>query len=78
MIDARCECGVAYSAPEADAGKQSVLCRKCGREMRFVSAEALPDGAGAGDFDTRLVICLLAREGARSPAPADPRLAPAL
>jgi len=56
MIDARCECGVAYSAPEADAGKQSVLCRKCGREMRFVSAEALPDGAGAGDFDTRLVI----------------------
>jgi membrane associated rhomboid family serine protease len=56
MIDARCECGVAYSAPEADAGKQSILCRKCGREIRLVSAEALPEGAGAGDFDTRLVV----------------------
>jgi membrane associated rhomboid family serine protease len=56
MIDARCECGVAYSTPEADVGKQSVLCRKCGRELRFVSAEALPEGAGAGDFDTRLVV----------------------
>src|SRR4051812_48307170 len=56
MVDARCECGVGYSLAEADVGKQSLLCRKCGKELRFVSAEPLPDGAGAGDFDTRLII----------------------
>ena len=56
MIDARCECGIAYSVPEGDAEGRSLLCRKCGRELRFVAAEALPDRAGVGDFDARLVI----------------------
>lgn len=56
MIDARCECGVGYRVPETETGTVSPPCPRCGRLMRIVSAEKLPDGAGAGDFDTRLVV----------------------
>jgi membrane associated rhomboid family serine protease len=56
MIDARCECGVGYRVPESEIGTASPPCPRCGRVMRVISAEALPDGAGAADFDTRLVI----------------------
>ena len=55
MIHAACECGVAYSVNESDLAKP-LACRKCGRELICVSAEPLDAGAGAADFDGRLVI----------------------
>lgn len=55
MINSVCACGVAYVVSEADVGKP-LSCRKCGRELSFATAEALEDGAGAADFDARLVI----------------------
>jgi membrane associated rhomboid family serine protease len=55
MIAAACECGVAYSINETEVGKP-VACRKCRRTLRPVSAEPLTDGAGAADFDSRLVV----------------------
>src|SRR5687768_17229461 len=64
MIDARCACGARYAVAEADVGRRSLLGRTCFEEVRCVSAEPLPDGAGAGDFDTRLVFTA-APEGTR-------------
>ena len=56
MIDAKCECGIAYRVTEAETGTVSPPCPRCGRAIRIVCAEPLADGAGAGDFDARLVV----------------------
>ena len=55
MINTRCKCGRAVSAPESQIG-QNIACEKCGQKLRFVSAEQLPESAGAGDFDAVLII----------------------
>lgn len=56
MIEAKCECGVGCSAPESGITSPLPPCPRCGRAVRFVCAEPLADGEGAGDFDARLVI----------------------
>lgn len=55
MIESKCECGVACAVAEAGIGQPMPPCPRCGRAVRFVSAEALAEGQGAGDFDARLV-----------------------
>src|SRR5438045_2351384 len=55
MISASCECGVTYSVNESELATP-IACRKCGRVLRCVSAEPLEAGAGAADFDARLVV----------------------
>jgi hypothetical protein len=55
MIDAKCLCGGVFSLPESSMG-QSILCTACNTVLHFATAEELPDGAGAGDFDARLVV----------------------
>src|SRR3954464_2899785 len=55
MIQARCECGVGCTIPESAVASPMPPCPRCGRAVRFVCAEPLVDGQGAGDFDSRLV-----------------------
>jgi membrane associated rhomboid family serine protease len=55
MIEINCDCGTPLRAPEAEANL-AIGCPKCRKSIRPVSAEQLPDGAGAADFDTRLVV----------------------
>src|SRR5688500_20302245 len=55
MIDIHCDCGTPLRAAEAEANL-AIACPKCHKTLRPVSAEQLPDGAGAADFDTRLVV----------------------
>src|SRR5688572_7303182 len=55
MIRASCECGAITSVPEANVN-QNVSCAKCARKLHVVSAESLPEGAGEGDFDSRLKV----------------------
>jgi membrane associated rhomboid family serine protease len=55
MIDAKCECGLGCTIAENAIASPLAPCPRCGRSVRFVSAEPLADGQGAGDFDTRLV-----------------------
>ena len=55
MIQLWCECGTQREAAESEAG-QSLACDGCGRIIRLVCAEELPEGAGAADFDARLVV----------------------
>ena len=55
MISATCECGIACTVPEADLAQPLPPCPRCGRVVRFMSAEPLAEGQGAGDFDSRLV-----------------------
>jgi membrane associated rhomboid family serine protease len=55
VISAACECGVTYTIDEAELATP-VACRKCGRVLRCVSAEALDPGGGAADFDARLIV----------------------
>lgn len=55
MIEAKCECGVGCSAAESGITSPLPPCPRCGRAVRFVCAEPLAEGQGAGDFDARLV-----------------------
>ena len=55
MIEAKCECGVACTVGEANLANPLPPCPRCGRTVRFVCAEPLAEGQGAGDFDSRLV-----------------------
>ena len=55
MIQAQCECGIACTIAEGAIAQPLPPCPRCGRVVRFVSAEALAEGQGAGDFDSRLV-----------------------
>jgi hypothetical protein len=43
------------SAAESSVG-QAVRCPTCGKPSSFACAEELPDGGGAGDFDSRLIV----------------------
>src|SRR5436305_6983669 len=55
MINAKCQCGGEMVVGE-DAVNNVYACPSCGRALRLVCAEQLADGAGAGDFDARLII----------------------
>ena len=55
MINTVCACGAEFKVPEKAAGS-AMPCKSCGQRVRIAAAEALPIGAGAGDFDARLVI----------------------
>lgn len=55
MIDVYCDCGSSLRAAESEANL-AVACPGCRKTLRPVSAEQLPEGAGAADFDTRLVV----------------------
>ncbi len=55
MINTVCACGADLTAPERAAGSV-LICKSCGQRVRIAAAEAIPIGAGAGDFDARLVI----------------------
>src|SRR5450432_1804575 len=55
MINTQCKCGRSVSAQESQIG-ETIACEKCGQEISFISAEQLPDGAGAGDFDAVLIV----------------------
>src|SRR5688572_2884032 len=55
MIDIHCDCGTPLRAAEAEANL-AIACPSCHKTLRPVSAEQLPEGAGAADFDTRLVV----------------------
>jgi membrane associated rhomboid family serine protease len=55
MIDAKCECGLGCAVAENAIATPLPPCPRCGRSVRFVSAEPLAQGQGAGDFDARLV-----------------------
>jgi hypothetical protein len=50
MINVTCDCQTVISAGE-DAVNQDHPCPTCGKVIRIVSGEAVPAGAGAGDFD---------------------------
>src|SRR3954462_13965925 len=55
MITTRCTRGAVSNSPES-AINQPSTCANCGAAFKHVCAEALPDGAGAADFDARLVV----------------------
>jgi len=55
MIHASCECGLGCTIPESGLASPLPPCPRCGRVVRFVCAEPLAEGQGAGDFDARLV-----------------------
>lgn len=55
MINAKCQCGGELVVGE-DAVNNIYACPSCGRHLRLVCAEALAEGAGAGDFDARLIV----------------------
>ncbi|HEV8292265.1 MAG TPA: FHA domain-containing protein, partial [Tepidisphaeraceae bacterium] len=55
MINAKCQCGGELVVGE-DAVNNAYACPNCGRALRLVAAEQLAEGAGAGDFDARLII----------------------
>src|SRR5688500_8634656 len=55
MINAKCQCGGELVVGE-DAVNNVYACPNCGRALRLVCAEPLAEGAGAGDFDARLII----------------------
>src|ERR1700722_7527800 len=55
MINTVCACGADLKVPEKAAGSV-LVCKSCGQRIRIAAAEALPIGAGSGDFDARLVI----------------------
>jgi pSer/pThr/pTyr-binding forkhead associated (FHA) protein len=55
MIKTNCQCGREFSVAET-AINTDYRCPSCSQVVRMVCAEQLPDGAGAGDFDARLVI----------------------
>jgi hypothetical protein len=55
MISAKCTCGAETTVGE-NAVNMAFACANCGTMLRLVCAEQLADGAGAGDFDARLVI----------------------
>ncbi len=57
MITIRCECGATMELPEADVN-QVYGCCNCGKELNLVCPEQIPEGAGAGDFDARLVVTI--------------------
>ncbi len=55
MIEGKCVCGKSFSEPESVIN-QPTACRKCNAVFTAVSAEALAEGAGAGDFDALLIV----------------------
>ncbi|HEV8604543.1 MAG TPA: FHA domain-containing protein [Tepidisphaeraceae bacterium] len=55
MITAKCQCGGEFVVVE-DAANTVYQCPTCARIVRLVCAEQLGEGAGAGDFDARLII----------------------
>jgi membrane associated rhomboid family serine protease len=55
MIDVTCKCGGVFSIAESEA-RAPISCAECGTVLNFVTGETLPDGAGAADFDARLVV----------------------
>ena len=55
MIRANCVCGQSLERPEVGLDSSPTPCA-CGRAAHFVSAEAVPDGSGAGDFDSCLTV----------------------
>jgi hypothetical protein len=55
MITAKCQCGGEFVVAE-DAANTVYQCPTCARIVRLVCAEQLGEGAGAGDFDARLII----------------------
>jgi membrane associated rhomboid family serine protease len=56
MIHTRCACGWDWSVPEEGATGTAILCPECGRSLSVISAQKLPPGTGAGDFDAFLQI----------------------
>lgn len=55
MIELLCGCAAPPRLPESAVGKR-VQCPGCSRTIQIVSAEALAEGSGAGDFDAGLTI----------------------
>src|SRR5947207_796101 len=55
MIETWCSCGQPLTAQESDV-HQPAQCPKCAAAVRFISAEDLPPGAGAADFDICLAV----------------------
>jgi membrane associated rhomboid family serine protease len=55
MIDVTCQCGASASEHESKTG-QTIECGACRSRMTLLCGEALPDGAGTGDFDGKLTI----------------------
>lgn len=56
MINVYCECGGEWETTEANS-RASAACPGCGRMLHLACAEdPLPEGAGAGDFDARLIV----------------------
>jgi pSer/pThr/pTyr-binding forkhead associated (FHA) protein len=55
MIKTACQCGREFAVGE-NAVNTDYRCPSCNRVVRMVCGEQLADGAGAGDFDTRLVV----------------------
>jgi pSer/pThr/pTyr-binding forkhead associated (FHA) protein len=55
MIDVACSCGSRESLPESGASS-SWICPNCGVVTHLTCGEALPEDAGAGDFDGCLTV----------------------
>src|SRR5689334_399510 len=55
MIETKCNCGWTWAQSES-APKLMTACLKCRRRLSLACAEALPEGAGAGDFDAMLEV----------------------
>jgi membrane associated rhomboid family serine protease len=55
MIETTCQCGAGIVQPETSVGEE-LTCERCGTSIHLIAGEALPEGAGAGDFDARLLV----------------------
>jgi membrane associated rhomboid family serine protease len=55
MIVGRCDCGVPFSLAESTVNRPAA-CKRCGRILHPIAGELPEPGAGAGDFDTRLLV----------------------